>query len=71
MPADTSTTRAPGTVSVVVMVSTIGTGHCSCASIGSGPDVQTVAGIGTAVRARDAVDRRSGREVARARPAVS
>ncbi|MEV7042881.1 hypothetical protein [Amycolatopsis sp. NPDC051061] len=51
------------------MRSTIVTGHVSCASIGSGPQVHTVAGIGSGdpllVRRRERGGGPSGREVAR------
>ncbi|MFE6611574.1 hypothetical protein [Amycolatopsis sp. NPDC057786] len=50
------------------MDSTIGTGHTACASIGSGPHVHTVAGVG-AERRRDEVRVSSGREVLSVRPA--
>ncbi|WP_148311629.1 hypothetical protein [Amycolatopsis japonica] len=49
------------------MDSTIGTGHIAWASIGSGPHVHTVAGVGAvddgAGRRRDEVGVPSGREV--------
>ncbi|MEU3767926.1 hypothetical protein AB0E55_22985 [Amycolatopsis keratiniphila] len=54
------------------MDSTIGTGQVAWASIGSGPHVHTVAGVGTADdagRRRAGADVRSGREVLAISPA--
>jgi hypothetical protein len=46
--------RSPGRLNEVTIVQMIGIGHVAVGSIGSGPAVQTVAGMGWVVR-RDAV----------------
>jgi hypothetical protein len=55
------------------MRSTIGTGHVSRGSIGSGPHVHTVAGVGSGAavleRRCERADGPSGREAARVPPA--
>ncbi|OXM60932.1 hypothetical protein CF165_40325 [Amycolatopsis vastitatis] len=56
-------------MNAVVTRSTIGTGHVSCASIGSGPHVHTVTGVGSGevvlVHRFDRGGGPSGREAAR------
>ncbi|MFI7122692.1 hypothetical protein [Amycolatopsis sp. NPDC049868] len=57
------------------MDSTIGTGQAAWASIGSGPHVHTVAGVGAADedagRLRDRADVRAGREVLSVPPVLA